>query len=232
MCINTLINPYLTIVNLLRIIRANLNLLQRQPNKPATEASADDDFFPRVRSHTITGDTRPRSEHYAGPVKPAEPESQAAVPTIDSHKETDSQSEGNRNETTAVVPQQQVSSVGSDTERVDGSTDEERTDFEKSAQGPSISVSPPENEDSRRVTFGGAMEGEDETVKSKRDEEEGGVEQSAKGKHKQLGRSRSVDDWVRKSPGFLFITRPDLYKFAKVSRVVCYSVIHYLPVSF
>lgn len=64
-------------------------------------------------------------------------------------------------------------------------------------------------EEVRQVTFEGAeqtAEGEDETVKSK-----------LKDPHKLLARSQSIDDSVRKSPGFCFITRPDLYKFAKVS---------------
>ena len=48
------------------------------------------------------------------------------------------------------------------------------------------------------------------------DEEDENAVKSKDG-HLLLARTRSVDDSVRKSPGFCFITRPDLYKFAKVS---------------
>ena len=61
------------------------------------------------------------------------------------------------------------------------------------------------SEEVKQVTFESEDgDEEDETVKSK----DG---------HLLLARTRSVDDSVRKSPGFCFITRPDLYKFAKVS---------------
>ena len=91
-----------------------------------------------------------------------------------------------------------------------------------STQGPSISVmtpSAPENEETKQVTFEETAEGEDERVKSKPEDGEG-AEQSDKGKRRPLVRSHSVEDSVRKTPGFKFITRPDLYKFAKVSEAL------------
>ena len=63
------------------------------------------------------------------------------------------------------------------------------------------------------------IEGEEETVKSKLKDNEGeatadpdDVRQSL-----MLTRKGSIEESVRQSPGFCFITRPDLYKFAKVS---------------
>ena len=60
-----------------------------------------------------------------------------------------------------------------------------------------------------------SIEGDEERVKSKL---EGGLstgQLDAEG-NGFLARQLSVDDTVRQSPGFRFITRPDLYKFAKV----------------
>lgn len=71
------------------------------------------------------------------------------------------------------------------------------------------------------------IEGEEETVKSKmenKEEEEAtadhggeGGEDSAMQQSLALTRKGSIEETVRQSPGFCFITRPDLYKFAKVS---------------
>lgn len=122
----------------------------------------------------------------------------------------------------AGIPQLQVSAEASHTKRIDGSTEAKGTavkELTPSTQGPSISIitpSTPENEETKRVTFEGTAEGEDEKVKSK-PENEDATEQSSKGKRRPLVRSHSVEDSVRKTPGFKFITRPDLYKFAKVS---------------
>ena len=41
--------------------------------------------------------------------------------------------------------------------------------------------------------------------------------------HMMLSRVESVSDEVRRSPGFLFLTRPDLYKFAKVKNIVTFT---------
>ena len=42
--------------------------------------------------------------------------------------------------------------------------------------------------------------------------------------HMVLSREASVTEEVQRSPGFRFLTRPDLYKFAKVSVHVCVHV--------
>ena len=52
---------------------------------------------------------------------------------------------------------------------------------------------------------------------------EGGVESEKVQKSSKsdgLSRMDSVSDEVRRSPGFKFLTRPDLYKFVKVSHIV------------
>lgn len=53
-------------------------------------------------------------------------------------------------------------------------------------------------------------ESEESGVKAKSD---GGKGESSEG----VMRTKSIDDDLRESPAFKFITRPDLYKFAKVS---------------
>ena len=76
-----------------------------------------------------------------------------------------------------------------------------------------------------------STEGEGEIVKSKMEDKE---EEEATAEHEgeegedsavhpslALTRKGSIEDTVRESPGFCFITRPDLYKFAKVS---CYQL--------
>ena len=77
-----------------------------------------------------------------------------------------------------------------------------------------------------------STEGEGEIVKSKMEDKEEKEEKAATADHGGEGgddsamhpslaltRKGSIEDTVRQSPGFCFITRPDLYKFAKVS---CY----------
>lgn len=59
------------------------------------------------------------------------------------------------------------------------------------------------------------IEGDEERVKSKLEGGTGTGQLDAEG-NGFLARQLSVDDSVRQSPGFRFITRPDLYKFAKV----------------
>ena len=77
-----------------------------------------------------------------------------------------------------------------------------------------------------------STEGEGEIVKSKMEDKEekeeataehGGEEGEDSAVHPSLALTRkgSIEDTVRESPGFCFITRPDLYKFAKVS---CYQL--------
>ena len=68
-----------------------------------------------------------------------------------------------------------------------------------------------------------SVEVEDETVKSKVDDN-GRGEEASSDRHSEdtphslvRTRTESVEESVRQSPGFCFITRPDLYKFAKVS---------------
>ena len=60
------------------------------------------------------------------------------------------------------------------------------------------------------------IEGEEETVKSKLKDSEGEAT-AADEESLILTRKGSIEESVRQSPGFCFITRPDLYKFAKVS---------------
>ena len=75
---------------------------------------------------------------------------------------------------------------------------------------------------------GPSEHGQDEEVRSKDDkeaknEEEGGgasgggaSEDGLNGSIRTLKHTESVSDEVKKSPGFKFLTRPDLYKFVKV----------------
>ena len=65
--------------------------------------------------------------------------------------------------------------------------------------------------------------GQDEEVRSKDDKEAkkeeaggGASEDGLNGSFRTLKHTESVSDEVKKSPGFKFLTRPDLYKFVKV----------------
>lgn len=64
-----------------------------------------------------------------------------------------------------------------------------------------------------------SVEGKEERVKSKlmdSKEEEASSEHDLQ-QSLAMTRKGSIEESVRQSPGFCFITRPDLYKFAKVS---------------
>lgn len=69
-----------------------------------------------------------------------------------------------------------------------------------------------------------STEGEEEGIvrsklKDSKEEEEGATAPDSEDLHQSMALTRkgSIEETVRQSPGFCFITRPDLYKFAKVS---------------
>lgn len=200
--------------------------MQRQPTQHTAEAS-NNNHLPLARSHTISGDVRPRNKQDSRPIELAGQESQTSGRTASWHEEMK-----DRHHHEAVAePQLKVSTKteGSDDSiEAGGAAVKELTPSAQkgsisvitpSTQGPSISVitpSTPENEETKQVTFEEMAEGKDERVKTK-PEDGDGAELPNKGKRRPLVRSHSVEDSVRKTPGFKFITRPDLYKFAKVS---------------
>ena len=156
-----------------------------------------------MRSHTISEGVRQRNKQDVSPVQPAAPGSQAAH-TLDETRQPSMESERVNDETRTAIPHVQVSAAeveGSGTEGVNS---------ESSTGGEEVKDQ--------------TIKGDNERVKSKL-EGGSGADQSSGDTHSLLTRTGSVEDSVRLSPGFRFITRPDLYKFAKVS--MCRLHVHF-----
>ena len=227
------------------INRSNLNLLQRQPSQPLPDSSKDDST-PLTRSYTVSGDVRPRNRKEEKPVHPlstpiqqAKPESEAAAGDEEkaSRPSLMSRSEASGDDSVPHVHIREPTEEGSGSPSVDTGRDKmegeggelldkaggaEKEKGERQIVEEKKVAEKEQGEEGERVKVEEkeqSIEGEDERVKSKLDSRLSsgqlptGEEEEAGG---FLGRSQSVEEAVRQAPGFQFITRPDLYKFAKV----------------
>ena len=233
MCMHSVLS---LIFHFVPINRSNLNLLQRQPSQPVPESSIDDST-PLTRSFTISGDVRLRNRQEDKPVHPlttpiqqAKPESEAAA---DEKKEDHPSLTSHSSETTGddsvphVHVQESTEEGGTGRDKMEGESGEE-LDRERGAEKEEGERQTAEEKRSAEMGEEGervkveekesSVEGEDERVKSKLESRlsSGQLQEEEEEAGGFLGRSQSVDESVRQAPGFQFITRPDLYKFAKV----------------
>lgn len=197
-------------------ISGDVRLRNRQENKPVLPVT--EPIQPVTEPvQPVTDPIEAVNEPYQSvtePIQQATPETEAAGGAITDHKGESRTTLESRGEVSADMPlvlpsaqegdgssnlkaeREEVECVGGVVES--GERDEEREEGKQmtgEVKEPSVEI---EKE-------------EEERVKSKLEERDNSGEAQS-----FLARSMSVEDTIRESPGFCFIIRPDLYKFAKV----------------